>query len=293
MINDLYRTMFFVPGNSPSKMAKAEIYGCDCVIFDLEDAVSIYEKDAARALIRNYLSTTRPNCRVGIRVNGNKTPFYEEDVRTMVPLKPDFLRLPNSETAEDIQKLDALIAECEKAAGLEIGTVKIVATIETSLGVYNAFQIASASPRVIAIGLGAEDFRTDMSMSRTEDGREILFARNFISLAAHAAKVRPIDYVFSNFKNEAGFIEDVKLGKTLGFTGKSVIHPSQIPLVHACYDPSEKEIEHAKKVLEVYEDALSKASGVIALDGKMIDMPMVTRAKNVLAYAKAAGKDVD
>ena len=132
-----------------------------------------------------------------------------------------------------------------------------------------------------------------MSMSRTEDGREILFARNFISLAAHAAKVRPIDYVFNNFKNEAGFIEDVKLGKTLGFTGKSVIHPSQIPLVHACYDPSEKEIEHAKKVLAVYEDALSKASGVIALEGKMIDMPMVTRAKNVLAYAKAAGKDVD
>ena len=292
MINDLYRTMFFVPGNAPSKLAKAEIYNADSIIYDLEDAVSIYEKDAARDLLTHFLTTHRPNCRFGIRINAQDSPYYEADVRAMVPLKPDFLRLPKSETAENMQALDALITECEKAAGIEVGSIKIIATIETALGVYNAYQIAKGSPRVMAIGLGAEDFRTDMRMTRTEDGQEILFARNLISLSAHAAGVMPLDYVFSNFKNTEGFIADVKFGKMLGFTGKSVIHPSQIPLVHDCFTPTDAEIENAKAVLAVYEEALAKASGVIALNGKMIDMPMVTRAKAQLEYAKASGKEI-
>ena len=292
-MNSLYRTVLFVPGNNPSQMAKAEIYGADSVIFDLEDAVSIYEKDAARDLVKHFLQEIRPDtCRVGVRINAQDTPYYEEDVRAMVPVKPDYLRLPKSETAENIQLLDKLITECEKEAGIEPGSVKIVATIETALGVYNAYRIASASPRVIAIGLGAEDFRTDMRMTRSEDGQEILFARNMISLAAHAAKVMPLDYVYSNINNTEGFIADVKFGKMLGFTGKSVIHPSQVPLVHAVFTPSDKEIEQAKRIVAAYEEAMSKASGVVALDGKMIDMPIVVRAQNTLEYAKASGKEV-
>lgn len=274
-------------------MVKAEIYGADCVIFDLEDAVSIYEKDAARDLVKHYLTELRPEtCRIGVRINAQDTPYYELDVRSMVPVKPDFLRLPKSETEENIQKLDALITECEKESGMEEGSVKIIATIETALGVYNAYHIAKASPRVIAIGLGAEDFRTDMHMTRSEDGQEILFARNMISLAAHAAGVLPLDYVYSNFKNEEGFIADVRFGKMLGFTGKSIIHPSQIPLVHDVFTPTDKEIEQAKKVVTAYEDAMSRASGVVALDGKMIDAPIVVRAKNTLEYAKASGKEL-
>lgn len=292
-MNDLYRTMFFVPGNAPSKLVKAEIYGADCLIFDLEDAVAVTEKDAARDLVRNFLSAHRPgNCRIGIRINGWDTPYYEEDVKAMVPLQPDFLRLPKTESATNIQQLDALLTEQEQRNGLVVGSIKIVATIETALGVYNAYQIASASPRMLAIGLGAEDFRTDMRMTRSDDGQEILFARNMISLAAHAAGIKPVDYVFSNFKNPEAFTADVKFGKMLGYTGKSVIHPSQIPLVHRVYDPTEKEIEHAKKVLAVYDEAVGKASGVISLDGKMIDMPMVTRAQAVIALAQASGKEV-
>ena len=293
-MNSLYRTLLFVPGNNPGQLVKAEIYGADSVIFDLEDAVSVHEKDAARDLVRQYLLAMRPdNCRVGIRINAQDTPYYEEDVRAMVPLKPDFLRLPKSETADNIQKLDALITECEKNAGIEVGYVKIIATIETALGVYNAFQIAKGSPRVIAIGLGAEDFRTDMKMTRSDDGQEILFARNLISLSAHAAGVMPLDYVYSNFANTEGFTADVKFGKMLGFTGKSVIHPSQVPLVHEVYDPTDKEIEHAKRVVAAYNEAMARNAGVVALDGKMIDMPIVTRAKNTLEYAKASGKEIE
>jgi citrate lyase subunit beta/citryl-CoA lyase len=292
-MNSLYRTLLFVPGNNPGQMVKADIYGADCVIFDLEDAVSIHEKDAARDLVKHYLTDLRPEtCRVGVRINAQDTPYYEEDVRSMVSVKPDFLRLPKSETAENIRQLDKLITESEKACGIESGSVKIIATIETALGVYNAYQIASASPRMIAIGLGAEDFRTDMRMTRSEDGQEILFARNMISLAAHAAKVLPLDYVYSNFKNEEGFIADVRFGKMLGFTGKSVIHPSQIPLVHNVYTPTDQEIEQAKKIAAAYEEAMSKASGVVALNGKMIDMPIVVRAQNTLEYAKASGKEL-
>ena len=293
-MNSLYRTLLFVPGNNPGQLVKAEIYGADSVIFDLEDAVSVHEKDAARDLVRHYLLAMRPdNCRVGIRINAQDTPYYEKDVRAMVPLKPDFLRLPKSETAENMQKLDALITECEKKAGIEAGSVKIVATIETALGVYNAFQIAKGSPRVIAIGLGAEDFRTDMKMTRSDDGQEILFARNLISLSAHAAGVMPLDYVYSNFANMEGFTADVKFGKMLGFTGKSVIHPSQVPLVHEVYNPTDKEIEHAKRVVAAYNEAMARNAGVVALDGKMIDMPIVTRAKNTLEYAKASGKEIE
>jgi len=277
--------MFFVPGNAPGKMTKAAIYGADCIIYDLEDAVSIHEKDAARDLVRHFLMEHRPDCRIGIRINAQDTSYYDEDVKTMVPLKPDFLRLPKSETAADIKNLDALITTYEQEANIPTGTIKIVATIETALGVYNAFQIASASKRVLAIGLGSEDFRVDMHMDRTDDGQEILFARNLISLAAHAASVMPIDYVYSNFKNAGGFTADVTFGKMLGFMGKSVIHPNQIPLVHAVYSPTDKEIEEAEKVMAAYKTAMANASGVIALDGKMIDKPIVTRAKVTLAYA--------
>lgn len=290
-MNSLYRTMFFVPGNAPAKIAKAEIYGADCLIYDLEDAVSITEKDSARDLVSSFLSGYRPDCKIGIRINGQSTPYYEEDIKAMIPLTPDFLRLPKSETAANIQDLDALMSHYEKENNIQEGTVKIVATIETALGVYNAFQIATASKRIIGIGLGAEDFRTDMRMARSEDGTEILHARNCISLAAHAAGVMALDYVYSNFRNTDGFIADVKFGKMLGFTCKSVIHPSQIPLVHAVYNPKEEEINQAKKIIAVYEEALAKSSGVISLDGKMIDMPMVTRAKAILAYAKVSGKE--
>lgn len=291
-MNSLYRTMFFVPGNAPGKIAKAEIYGEDSIVFDLEDAVSIYEKDAARDLVCEYLSDYRPDCRVGIRINGQDTPYYEEDVRALVPLKPDFLRLPKSETAKNILDLDALLTECEKAAGIEVGTIRIAATIETALGVYNAYEIASASPRVFAIGLGAEDFRADMRMVRSETAEEILFARNQISLCAHAAKVIPMDYVNSNFKDPEGFKADVAFGKKLGYTCKSCIHPNQIPLVHEVYTPTDKEIEQAKKVVAVYDEAMANGSGVVALDGKMIDMPIVIRARAALEYAKAAGKEI-
>ncbi|KAF1682060.1 CoA ester lyase [Veillonella sp. R32] len=291
-MNTLYRTMFFVPGNSPTKLVKSEIYGADCIIYDLEDSVSIYEKDSARDLVKNFLLELRPASAFGIRINAQDTPYYEDDVKTMVPLIPQFLRLPKSETAQNIKDLDDLITQYEEKSHIEIGTIKIIATIETALGVYHAYDIATASPRVIAIGLGAEDYRTDMTLINTDSGDELLFARQQISLAAHAAHVMPIDYVFSNFSNEKMFQTNVIQGKNMGFTGKSVIHPAQIPIVHDIYAPTIEEINHAKEVFSAYTQTLTNSSGVTALKGKMIDKPMVMRAKTILSYAESLRKDI-
>lgn len=291
-MNSLYRTMLFVPGNNPKKIIGAEVYGADCIIYDLEDSVSVSEKDSARILVKYALQYNRPDCRIGIRINQFDTPYFKDDVNCMVPLKPDFLRLPKAESADDILKLEKMIGEIEKAEGIPEGSVKIVASIENALGVINSYKIASASPRMLAIGLGAEDFRTEMGMQRSENAEEILFARNLIALNAHAAGIKAMDYVYSNFKNEEGFRADTELGKKLGYSGKSVVHPSQVNIVHDVYTPSEKEIENAKAVFAAYEEALKNGSGVTSLNGKMIDKPMVTRAMAVLSFAKAAGLEV-
>ncbi len=291
-MNSLYRTMLFVPGNNPKKIISAEVYGADCIIYDLEDSVSVFEKDSARILVKYALRYNRPECRIGIRINQSDTPYYKEDVECMVPLKPDFLRLPKAECAEDIINLDRLITKTEKEFDIPEGSVKIVASIENALGVMNSYKIASASKRMLAIGLGAEDFRTDMGMQRSESAEEILFARNLIALHAHAANIKAMDYVYSNFKNEEGFRADTLLGKKLGYTGKSVVHPSQVSIVHEIYTPSEEEIDNAKAIFVAYEDALKCGSGVTSLNGKMIDKPMVTRAMAVLSSAKAAGMEV-
>lgn len=284
-MNSLYRSMFFVPGNDPSKVMKAEIYRPDSIILDLEDAVSIHEKDVARILVRRALESLDFPCPAGVRINGLDTELGEEDVRELVKAHPAFLRLPKSESAADIRELDRLITEEEQKYGLPLGEIKIISTIEGALGVLNSYEIATASPRMMAIGLGAEDFCADMKTLRSESGVEIAWARSMLVTAAHAAGIMALDCVYSDFKNEEGFSKDTKFGKQLGYTGRSVIHPSQIAIVHEVYTPGEKELEQAKKVIDAYQKAMESGSGVVALDGKMIDMPIVLRAQYILERA--------
>lgn len=291
-MNALYRTMLFVPGNDPGKMVKAEIYQPDCIIYDLEDAVTVSEKDAARILVRHALRELQPDCRVGVRVNPLHTPFGLADVAAVAPLAPDFIRLPKAESADQIQRLDHLLTRIEEQEGLAKNGIKIVATIETALGVLRAHEIAAA-PRMLAVGLGAEDFCTDMKTARSADSAEIALARAMIVMAAHAAGILAMDVVYSRIQDEAGFRKDVKIGKQLGYTGKSVVHPAQIGIVHELYAPSTEEIMQAKEILAAYKQASAEASGVISLHGKMIDAPMVTRARYILDYAKASGIEVE
>nr|WP_173812857.1 aldolase/citrate lyase family protein [Dendrosporobacter quercicolus]NSL48602.1 HpcH/HpaI aldolase/citrate lyase family protein [Dendrosporobacter quercicolus DSM 1736]SDM39468.1 citrate lyase subunit beta / citryl-CoA lyase [Dendrosporobacter quercicolus] len=283
------RSMMFVPGNNPGMLQNAGIYGADTVIFDVEDAVALTEKDAARNLVHNAIKTIAYPCEVAIRINHIETPFGLPDLQTILPAKPDLVRLPKAETADDIRQVDQIITEVEKSQGFAPGSIKMMAAIETAKGLLNASAIVTASDRMVAVAIGGEDFVADLRTTRTKDGKELFAARSHLVLAGRAAGIQVIDSVFADVKDEEGFIAETQLIKELGFDGKSVINPRQINLVHQIFAPSAKEVDHARRVIAAYEEALAKKSGVIALDGRMIDTPIVARAQRILDYAAALG----
>lgn len=286
----LRRTMMYIPGSNPGMIKDGHIYGADSLMFDLEDSVSLKEKDTARFMVYNALKTIDyEGTETVVRINGLDTPFGKDDLEAIVRAKPDIIRLPKTEKPQDVIEMDKLITNIENKIGFEVGTIKIMAAIESAIGIINAYDIVKASPRLMGVALGAEDFVTDMKTTRSLDGIELLTARSQIILAARAAGIYALDTVFSDINNTEGFINEVKHIKQLGFDGKSVIHPNQIEPVHKIYTPSEKEIKKSIRVLEAIEEAESKGSGVISLDGKMIDMPIVERARRVIALAKASG----
>ncbi len=211
------------------------------------------------------------------------------DIEAVVLAGVNVVRLPKTETAQDIIDVEAVIERVERENGIEIGRTKMMAAIESAEGVLNAREIAKASNRLIGIALGAEDYVTNMKTRRYPDGQELFFARSMILHAARAAGIAAIDTVYSDVNNPEGFQNEVKLIKQLGFDGKSVINPRQIPLVNEIYAPSEKEIQNAKEVIWAIREAESKGSGVISLKGKMVDKPIVERAERVIMLAKAAG----
>lgn len=286
----LRRTMMYVPGNNPSMVKDAHIFGADTVMFDLEDSVSINEKDAARLLVYNALKTIDyEGTEIAVRINGLDTPFGQQDLEAIVRAKPDIIRLPKTETPQDVIEVEKAISEIEEKIGMEIGTIKMMAAVESALGILNAYEIATASSRLVGIAIGAEDFVTDMKTTRSLEGVELLTARSQLLLAARAAGIYALDTVFSDVNDEEGFANEVKLIKQLGFDGKSVINPRQIDVVHQIYTPTEKEIEKSIRIIAASEEALKRGSGVVSLDGKMIDKPIIERAERVLTLAAAAG----
>lgn len=286
----LRRTLLYVPGNNPNMMADCMIYGADVILFDLEDSVPLQEKDAARYLVEyalRYLDFS--NTEVAIRINGMDTPYWEEDIKKIIPEKPDMIRLPKAETKEQIKRLDEEISKIEEKSGIKVGNTKIMVSIESAKGLKNAYDIATASIRLQAIAIGGEDFTADLGVKKTREGNELLVARGVLVLAAKAAKVDVIDSVFSDVNDEEGFRMETEKAKAMGFTGKSVINPRQIPIVHDVFKPTEEEIQEAIKITQVIEEAKKKGSGVISLNGKMVDKPIVEKAERVLELAKTLG----
>lgn len=284
----LRRTMMFVPGANAAMLRDAPLYGADSVMFDLEDAVSLNEKDSARTLVHFALKTFDYSAiETVVRINGLDT-VGALDIEAMVLAGVNVIRLPKTETAQDIIDVAAVITQVEEENDLPVGTTKMMAAIESAEGVLNARDIATASERLIGIALGAEDYVTNMKTRRYPDGQELLFARSMILHAARAAGIAAIDTVFSDINDTDGFIAETTRIKQLGFDGKSVINPRQIPLVNGIYAPSKAEIQKAKEVIWAIREAESKGSGVISLNGKMVDKPIVERAERVIALAKAA-----
>lgn len=285
----LRRTMMFVPGNNPGMMQDAFIYGPDSIMLDLEDSVTIAEKDTARLLVYNALKTIDyGGIEMVVRINPLSTPYGRKDVEAVVKAGVDVVRMPKTETADEVREVEAEIEKVEREIGC-VGRTKIMAAIESALGVVNAYAIATASPRMMGIALGAEDYCANLKTQRTPEGIELLLARQTIVVAARAAGIDCIDTVFSNLNDMEGFRREVELIKKMGFDGKSVINPRQISIVNEVFTPSQRAIDKAMAVVAAIHEAERRGSGVIALNGKMIDRPVVIRAQRTIDLAIAAG----
>ena len=287
----LRRSMMFVPGNNPGMIRDAHIYGSDCIMFDLEDSVSINEKDAARFLVYKALTSLKYGKKeLVVRINDLGSGLGVTDLEAMVRAQPDVIRLPKTETAQDVTDCETEIARIEREIGLPEGKTKMMAAIESAKGVLNAYDIARSSSRLIGIALGAEDYVTDLRTTRSPEGIELLFARSMIVNAARAAGIAALDTVYSDVNNEEGFIAEATLIKKLGFDGKSIINPRQIEPLHRVFTPTEKDIIKAKAIMEAIAEAELRGSGVASLNGKMIDRPVEIRARRLLNLAEHASE---
>ncbi|KGJ49994.1 aldolase/citrate lyase family protein [Paraclostridium dentum] len=293
----LRRSMLFVPGNNPGLIRDVHIYRPDSIMLDLEDAIAITEKDSARLLVYNMLKELGDyykelDIETVVRINALDTEFWEEDLEAVVRAGVDVIRIPKTDTAEDVSIVENEVERIEKEIGKEIGSTKLMAALESPIAVLNAYSIATSSKRLIGIALSGEDFVTCMKTDRSPEGHELHAARGMVVLAARAAGVSVHDTVYSDVNNDEGFINEAKFIKQLGFDGKSLIHPRQVELVHKVYTPSKKVIDKSYKIIKATEQAIAEGKGVFTVDGKMVDKPIIERAQHVLTLAKASGINI-
>jgi len=284
--------MLFLPGNNPNMLINGNCLGSDAVIFDLEDAVSPAQKDAARILVRNTMRYMDfRGCEIIVRINSIDTAFWRKDIDEILPYKPGLVLLPKTSSAADVLEADAYMTQVEETLGLEKNTVGLMPLIETAMGVENAFAIASASQRVKALFLGAEDLTADLQCKRTKEGREIEYARTRLVVAARAAGVDVYDTPFTDVNDDEGILKDAQLAKALGFTGKASISPRHVEVINSVFSPTQKDVDYAYEVMDAIALAKEQGKGAIALHGKMIDAPIVARAQQTIAMAQALGME--
>lgn len=278
--------MLYIPGNNPAMLQQGGVYGADSLLLDLEDAVAINQKDAARILLRNLLQTIDfYDSEVCVRINHLSTPFGLADLEAIVPLQPHAIRYPKTESAEEMLELISIIERIENENNLPHDHMEIHAMIETALGVQNVFSIAGCSTRIGALTIGGQDLTADMNIVYTADGAGIDFARKRIVMAAKAWKIDVIDTVFPDINDEEGLRKETEYAKKIGFTGKAVINPRQIDIIHEVYTPTDEEIRKAYKIVKEFLLNKEAGIGVFAIDGKMIDAPVVARAQYILELA--------
>ena len=278
--------MLYIPGNNPAMLQQGGVYGADSLLLDLEDAVAINQKDAARILVRNILKQINfYEAEICVRVNHIDTPFGMEDLEEIVPLQPDAIRFPKTETPEELERLIKIIEAIENKHGLTHDKMTLHVMIETALGVQNVFDIAKLSKRVDAITIGGQDLTADMNISNTRDGSGIDLARKMIVMAAKANKIDAIDTVFVDINDDEGLRKETEYSKNIGFTGKAVINPRQIDIIHEVYQPTQEEIRKAYKIIAAFKKNKEAGIGVFSVDGKMVDAPVMARAAYVLELA--------
>lgn len=284
------RTLLYVPGDSRPKIEKALTLDVDSICMDIEDGVAYNRKEKARKTIAIALKEFDfGRAEKLIRINGVGTGLEEDDLAATLPYHPDGVVLPKVETLAQLEWLSGEIAKVEQAEGWALNNIRLLAVVESAKGFINLKEIAT-HPRLDALILGAEDYAVSIGAKRTRNGLEILFARSQVVLHAKANKLQAIDVVFVNFKDTVNLKVDALLGAQMGFTGKQIIHPNQVTPVNAAFTPNDAEIDYAQRLLAAFETAEAEGTGAIDFEGKMIDMPLVLSARQVIERAKAAGK---
>lgn len=286
----LRRTMMFLNAQRPSLIKDAYLFKPDSLLLDLEDAVAINQKDAARFSLYNALkSVNYMGVERVVRINGLDSEFWKEDIRCSVAGGCDTIRIPKTDDADMVKAVEAEIEKAEKEFGRPVGSVLIMAALESAKGVINAYSICTASDRIVGIALSGGDYTRDLQTSISGTGVELMGARQQIIIAARAAGVQCYDTVWTDVDNMEGFQKEVEIIKTMGFDGKSCISPRQIDVVHKVFTPTEKEIIFAEKVITEIDTKKAEGVGVFVVDGKMIDIAFYDGAKRTLQMAKAAG----
>jgi len=283
----IIRSMLFVPGNKQKMLRKSLEAGADSVIWDLEDAVALAEKDSARTTIWETLKPLeQPRVPIFVRINAVTANMLEADLKSIVQPGLSGVLLPKAESPSEVHQLERSLTLMEKANGLAVGVIKIFCIVETCVGALNAYAVAKASSRVEALSFGAEDFTLDLGIPRSRDGVELAHARGEIALAAGAAKINAIDTVYSTLNDDEGLIQECRTARRIGFRGKFAIHPKQLEIINREFSPSESELAFAEKVVQAFNDAQERNLGVVTIDGRMIDAPVAERAKAFLRSYK-------
>lgn len=281
------RTMLYIPGNNPNMLIRGHLFGSDGLVIDLEDAVALAEKESARVLVSRFLEQGDfGSCEVTVRVNAADSPYWRDDLAAVTRFASlSGIRVPKVEDAATVRMVDEALSENEEKNGAELGRTRIFCLLESAKGILNAYDIATSSPRVAAIIPGGEDLVADLRTSRSPEGTELEWARRMLVFAARAAGVDALDTVYPRVTDDEGLRRETEFIKQLGFDGKSVIHPNQIPVVHDVFNPTEKEIEDALKITAAAKEAAKRGQGAVSVDGRMVDVPVVRRAEYILRKA--------
>ena len=286
----LRRSMLFVPGANAAMVSTSFIYQPDTIMFDLEDSVALSEKDSARMLVAHALQhPLYREMETLVRVNPLTSEYGLADLNAAVRAGASGIRLPKTDGAQDITDMETEIERIERDCGREVGSTLMLAAIESPQGILADNEIAQASKRLIGIALGAEDYVRAMKTERSPEGIELLFARSTILHAARANGLMAFDTVYSDARNEEGFLREAALIKQMGFDGKSLINPAQIALIHNLFAPTQKEVDYAEKVIKAAEDAAKAGFGVVSLNGKMVDTPIIERSRLIVQRAQTSG----
>lgn len=281
------RSLLFAPGDDARKLSKAAQSNADCVILELEDGVAPDRKVTARETVREAARTLDFGRRERlIRVNGADTSFFEADLQHTIGAHPDGYVLPKVESAADVQRICRMLDAAERERGWPARGIGLLILVESPRGVLNLREICEADARLQAIIFGAEDYASVVGARRTPEATEVLFARSAVVNACGAYGLQPIDMVFIDFNDDAGLEQECLRGRQLGFVGKQVIHPRQIDVVNRCFSPSEEEVAWARRVVEGFRASQAEGYGAFALDGKMIDLPVVRQAERILSQAQ-------